>query len=147
MSKYGMEVGGKTVYGIASPDKALELIELVVAQYYGEFWTQHKPRCPLCDMGLKDTEKHMNRPVGECTNLKCGSTIHISDFMGKLKDVLSEWALAKDDWKEEIQKELEKKVRAKKHYQGQGQGAGTTASANYGTHDTEVIDEETVFVW
>jgi hypothetical protein len=148
MSKFGMEIGGKTVYGIKTPDKALELIAGVVAQYFGELWTQHKPRCPLCDKGLHDTEKHMNRPVGECINPKCESTIHISDFIGKIKDVLAEWELTAEDWKTKVEDELRKKVRAQQHRTAAyGQGTSASAGGTSKLGDTEVIDEETVFVW
>ena len=140
MSKFGMQVAGKTVYGIKTPDKALELVEMVVKQYFGEYWTQHKPRCPLCDSGLSDTEKHMNRPVGECTNITCDSTIHISDFMGKIKDVLGEWNLTRDTWMEEALEELKTKARK------EARVTPTTEDIMY-DDDIEMVDEETIFVW
>jgi len=133
-----MQVADKTVYGIKTPAKALELIEMVVEQYFGEYWTQHKPRCPLCNDALSDTEKHMNRPVGECTNKKCDSTIHISDFMGKIKDVLGEWGLAKDTWKKEVIEELKAKANKEKVQ---------TTTMEYANDDIEIVNEETVFVW
>jgi len=98
MSKFGTQIADGTMYEVKSPHKALELIEKVIEQYFGEYWTQHKPRCPLCDTALEDTERHMNRPVGECVNPKCEATIHISDFMGKMKDILDEWNIAKPNW-------------------------------------------------
>jgi hypothetical protein len=142
MSKFGMQVAGKTVYGIKTPDKALELVEMVVEQYFGEYWTQHKPRCPLCNNGLSDTEKYMNRPVGECTNEKCDSTIHISDFMGKIKDVLSEWGLAKDTWMEEALETLKAKAKEEAN-----KSTMPTIPTGYDHDDIEVVDEETIFVW
>jgi len=143
MSKYGLQIADKSVFGIKTPDKALELIEMVISQYFGEYWTQHKPRCPLCNNTLSDTEKYMNRPVGECTNPKCDSTIHIADFMGKIRDVLDEWALAKDDWKEETIKELKKKVKVSSET-NMFMKPKTPAFAD---SDVELIDEKTVFVW
>lgn len=159
-----MKVGDETVYGIVSPDHALDLIEKVVSQYFGEYWTQHKPRCPLCDEALSDTEKHMNRPVGECTNPKCDSTIHIADFFGKIKDVLGEWELVKEDWLEKVKEGLEKKssrigfsnggntptsAASNDDYGSAPNHAGSLASGRHGSSDValEVIDEKTVFVW
>lgn len=136
MSRHGLKIADKTIYGIKTPDKALELVELVIDQYFGEYWTQHKPRCPLCNTGLSDTEKHMNRPVGECTNPKCESTIHISDFMGKIKDVLNEWSLTKDNWMEETLTELKKKAKQ-----------SSDMRPSYHHTDSVIINEETVFVW
>lgn len=147
-----MQVADKSVFGIKTPDKALELIGLVIEQYFGEYWTQHKPRCPLCNNGLQDTEKHMNRPVGECTNTTCDSTIHISDFMGKIKDVLSEWDVNKEDWLDEMRKALAKKVQQHKvpthaPYKSQVPAQHRTVVGDTDNIDSEVIDEETVFVW
>ena len=151
-----MQVADKSVYGIKTPDKALELIGLVVEQYFGEYWTQHKPRCPLCNTGLQDTEKHMNRPVGECTNPTCDSTVYISDFMGKIKDVLSEWDITKDDWVDEMRKALAKKVEQHKTYThthashktyAAPTSCGSAGAAALEDVDSEIIDEETVFVW
>ena len=145
MSKYGMHIADKIVYGITTPDKALELVEMVVEQYFGEYWTEHKPRCPLCNEGLSDTEKHMNRPVGECTNEKCESTIHISDFMGKIKDVLTEWELARETWMEEALEALKKQARE--------DAVRTTSPSlpsvaeDYLEEDMELIGEDTVFIW
>jgi hypothetical protein len=149
MSKFGMKIGDETVYGVVTPDQALDLIQKVVNQYFGEYWTQHKPRCPLCDEALSDTEKHMNRPVGECTNPKCDSTIHISDFFGKVKDVLEEWDQVKEDWKANMKKEISKKSS---HIGFEH--TPTSSVSNIGgpvlTDDDDVvltIDDTTVFVW
>jgi hypothetical protein len=155
MSKFGMKVGNETVYGVVSPDHALDLIEKVVAQYFGEFWTQHKPRCPLCDTALSDTEKHMNRPVGECTNPKCDSTIHIADFFGKIKDVLGEWTMVKDDWMEKAKAELQKKSQRVSLSTDDYTPTGSATNDNFGSDIGEysegdlavVIDEKTVFIW
>ena len=158
MSKFGMKIADETVYGIVSPDQALELVEKVMNQYFGEYWTQHKPRCPLCDEALSDTEKHMNRPVGECTNEKCDSTIQIADFFGKIKDILGEWDHVKDTWKEEVKAEL--RIKSSHRTTGArpaGEMFHTGASTDFGTNEginftdddvaLTLVDEDTVFVW
>ncbi len=168
MSKFGMKIGGETVYNIAAPDQALELVNKVVEQYFGEYWTQHKPRCPLCDEALLDTEKYMNRPVGECSSDSCDSTIHIADFLGKIKDVLEEWNLVKEDWMEKLKIEIRKKDAIEKQKTKTigfshaahtpitlGQGLGGTADTEPGVllSDDEnstaltLVDEDTVFIW
>jgi len=167
MSKFGLVIGDDTVYSIKTPDKALSLVEEVVSQFFGELWTQHKPQCPLCNAGLNDTERHMNRPVGECSSEKCGSTIHVADFMGKIKDILTEWGMSKDDWMKEVQAEMRKKVEeaqrqkelsvGSQHFAiGSKKSAAaseTTSGAATNTgkvefvDDIDKIDANTVFVW
>ena len=90
MSRYGMKIADETVYGIQHPDEALRLIKKIIDQFYGDKWIQHNPKCPLCNENLQDVEKNINKPVGECVNSKCDSTIHISDYMGKILDILAE---------------------------------------------------------
>jgi len=148
MSKFGMQIAGKSVYNIKTPTQAIDLIEKVIQQYFGEFWTQHKPRCPLCNEGLEDTEKYMNRPVGECVSPKCDSTIHISDFMGKIKDVCSEWDMAKDDWLKELQSKMKEEAKKIQTYPiHKRTETNTQTPTEIEDVDFETIDEETIFVW
>ena len=160
MSRYGMKVADEIVYGIQHPDEALKLIEKIVDQYFGEFWTQHKPRCPLCNTALTDCEKHMNRPVGECTNPKCDSTIHIADYVGKIKDILEEAAIER---KQRLEKEAQQaSPKSEDDLQLELDPAGEgTASAGQDSHgdmespagqfgptqSSETPDEELIFVW
>ena len=149
MSKYGMKIADETVYGIKSPDQAIELIKKLLEQYFGEFWTQFKPRCPLCNEALSDCERHQNRPVGECTNPKCDSTIHISDYLGKMKDVIAEWDVAAPSWVRKMQEHVAKKSTANSGTTtitpASGTGAGTTSASD--RIDLSLVDEETVYVW
>ena len=160
MSKHGMKLGGKTVFSIEEPGEALEAMERVIAQYFGEQWTQFLPKCPLCNELLSDCEKHMMMPVGECTNSKCMSTIHTSDFMGKLRDIIVQWNQSKEQWMEDMKKEVQKKHKKKAsmrtahgvrdhhgcgtsyHGQGHGRRIATVKQGSGGSTNTE-----TVFIW
>lgn len=159
MSRYGMKVADETVYGIQHPDEALRLIKKITDQYFGELWTQHRPRCPLCDTALTDCEKHMNRPVGECTNPKCDSTIHIADYFGKIIDILEEAELERKHRLEE-----EAKAAPTKSYHDEDDtvielgGGAATAGASYvdlgdvgksvsKTPTSDIPDEDLIFIW
>lgn len=148
-SKFGLHAGGSEVHDIKEPGEALALIQAVVEQFLGDSWTTYQPRCPICNSGLCDQEKHMNRPVGECTNKKCNSSIHPADYFGKIQDILAEWDICKEDWKEK----LERRVPATKQYTG-GHHAikpaqKPTKTGGY-TSDEEFIEKingEPVFLW
>lgn len=156
MSKHGMKLGGKTVFSIEEPGEALEAMERVIAQYFGEQWTQFLPKCPLCDELLSDCEKHMMMPVGECTNEKCMSTIHTSDFMGKLRDIIVQWNQSKEQWTEDMKKEVLKKHKkvvrptgnVRDHHgcgtphHGMGGRGRAVSQGSRGSTNTE-----TVFIW
>ncbi len=141
-----MKVADKIVYGIKTPDEALDLMESVIKQYFGEYWTEHKPLCPLCNSGLSDTAKHMNRPVGECTHTTCDTTIYISDYLGKMKDLLNEWNLQKETWKENTYKELLAKVKSEMKTSSQTQ-VKPQATPHASDVDISLINADTVFVW
>ena len=89
-SKFGIKIGDKEIYHIESREQALELIKTVVNQFMGESFTTYQPKCPICDSKLSDHEKNMNKPVGECTNHECDSTIYAADYFGKILDILAE---------------------------------------------------------
>ena len=131
MSKFGLRAGGKEIYAVKTPEQALELILSIQQQFFGEFWTQHKPRCPLCNEELCDHERHMNRPVGECTNKKCESTIYVGDYLGKIKDILDEWEIIKEQYEEARVKEEEKEITlsAKKFIQAGTQTTQTETAS------------------
>ena len=148
MSKFGLKIGEETVYNISDPDKAIELIKSVISQYFGEYWTQHKPRCPLCNEALSDTEKYMNRPVGECTNPKCNSTIHIADFFGKMKDILDEWDESKEGWLENIKKQIQEKIKEEETTKKYAKKPDTTFPDKSSQHDRqETQDGVVIFKW
>lgn len=147
MSRYGMKVADETVYNIKSPDQVIELFRKLLEQYFGEFWTQFKPRCPLCNEPLSDCERHMNRPVGECTNEKCESTIHISDYLGKMQDVIKEWDLVSDKWLEKVQEHVKKSTHQEStsaKFKDRTSGSAGSADTCVNLHD---LDEDTVYVW
>jgi hypothetical protein len=157
MSRYGMKVAEETLYGIQHPDEAIRLIKKVVEQYFGELWTQHKPRCPLCDTALADCEKHMNRPVGECTNPKCDSTIHIADYLGKILDIIAE---AEVEQKQRLEEEAKKAPTKSADNDddlsielnssgGTGRDAhdDMAASSTSTAASCEPTDEDLVFIW
>lgn len=96
-SKFGLKVGNGRVYNISSPEEALKLISTIVEQYLGLAFTTYNPCCPICDSNLSDHEKNMNKPVGECTNDKCNSTIYPSDYFGKILDILGEYDKCKEE--------------------------------------------------
>lgn len=97
MSKFGLKIGDKTIYGVKNADQAIDLIETVVKQFLGGSWTQYEPKCPICDEKLKDFQKHMNRPIGECVNEKCQSTIFPSDYIGKIMDIITEIHILREE--------------------------------------------------
>jgi hypothetical protein len=83
----------------------------------------------------------MNRPVGECVNPKCQSTIHIADFFGKIKDILDEWDNNKEDWKKDLQSELRQKIEHER---------SNRTTSNVQTKmipSTTEVDENVVYVW
>ncbi len=161
MSKHGMKLGGETVFSVDTPNDALEKIEKIIAQYFGEQWTQFLPKCPLCDEQLQDCEKHMMMPVGECTNPKCMSTIHTADYAGKIRDVLQEWNQSKEQWMEDMKKEVlkkhPKKVKAGHHgHAHRGHACGGHAGSVYGQAHQRSVQQgsrkqsasgETIFIW
>jgi uncharacterized protein with PIN domain len=148
MSKFGLRAGGKEIYEVKSAEQALELIEMVSTQFFGEFWTQHKPRCPLCNEELSDHERHMNRPVGECTNDKCESTIYVGDYLGKIKDVLAEWQIIREQIDEAKKKEEEKKEN-KQRKRAVRKAGGRTHQVGQAQNVSRVqtVQGEPVFVW
>lgn len=97
MSKFGLKVADKTIYGVKNANQAIDLIEAVVKQFLGGSWTQYEPRCPICNDKLKDFQKHMNRPIGECVNKECQSTIFPSDYLGKIMDIISEVRILREE--------------------------------------------------
>lgn len=149
-----MKVVDETLYGIQHPDEAIRHIKKIVEQYFGELWTQHKPRCPLCDTALSDCEKHMNRPVGECTNPKCDSTIHIADYLGKILDIIAE---AEVEQKERLEKEAQmassKSGGEEDSVVLEDAGTGGTSHDDMAAHSAssatsaEPVGEDLVFIW
>ena len=113
-SKFGLKVGAHDIFELKSPDDALELVRTVVNQFLGDSFTTYQPRCPICDTHLCDHEKYMNKPVGECTNKKCGSTVHAADFFGKIMDVLSEWEHCRPDYEAKLKSLIENQKEAEK---------------------------------
>lgn len=146
MSKFGLRAGGKEIYAVTTPEEALELIDKIQDQFFGGFWTQHKPRCPLCDEELCDHERHMNRPVGECTNKKCESTIYVGDYIGKIKDVLDEWGIIKSQYEEaaaQKKADAEKPPIRRRGKKAIGHGTGNRRSAT----QVKTIEGQPIFVW
>lgn len=153
MSKYGLKAGGEQVYTIDRPEDALDLIEKVLRQFFGPFWTQHKPLCPLCNEELEDFEKHMNRPVGICSGEQCNSTIHASDYFGKIEDILKEWRITEERLKAE--KEKQEKIRKSQPDHPRKVGVGNTkvngpkepVGGSGNTPDVESIHGVPVYIW
>ncbi len=147
-SKFGLKIGSTEVFELKSPDDALELVRAVVEQFLGNNFTTYQPRCPICDTNLCDHEKHMNKPVGECTNEKCGSTIHAADYFGKVLDVLAEW----EKCRPEYEAKLERLINNQKDDDDDDDRVGFGSGGKTGgyTSDEEFIKEingEPVFIW
>jgi len=150
VSKYGQNVGGENMFGVSSFSQALDWIEKIVDQYFGELWTQHRPRCPLCNEELHDCQKNMNRPVGECINEKCQSTIYPGDFFGKIRDVLDEVKVlreAEEEKRKKAEEEEERKKRATKTTSGFQQHKQQKLPATSASTNANVDDEDVLYVW
>jgi len=154
MSRYGIQAGGETVFNIKNPLKAIELVKQIIGQWNGAMWTQHRPRCPLCNDELKDCEQHMNQPVGECDNKKCESRIYAADYFGKIQDILDEWGAEQESWVEEMEKQV-KRAKSSPSSTFGIKDHGRSTHRNLNTHPNQHssikelvdIDEEEIFIW
>lgn len=145
-SKFGLKIGDHEVFEIKSPDDAIELVRTVVNQFLGESFTTYQPKCPICDSKLSDYEKHMNKPIGECTNDKCDATVHAADYFGKILDVLEEWEKCKPEYEEKMKRLLENQKEEKstsRFVPAKRSGLGIESDDDY----VDEINGIPVFIW